>query len=289
MANGRTIDLTVLVYGNWCQTARAYLAYMAACGLRPRKVLHVIAPGPRWQAALLARACGRRAAARLVEWIIMRPYRRPALRRLCEAVQRGFEVQVDYFSPPDYSGAADEYERVIVPDLNSAQMLDVLRRQTSGALLYTCGGRVGGELLALPNLRVLHIHPGIVPHVKGSDGLLWSLATRGRPGASCFYMNTGIDAGPIIRTREFDPVALPPDVRAAPPEDVAAALLFAYDPHLRARLLVDILRDLDAGADLADLPTTPQDPAEGRTFHYMHAALKARLVRRLQRAGAEGR
>jgi methionyl-tRNA formyltransferase len=76
-------------------------------------------------------------------------------------------------------------------------------------MLYTSGGRVPGDLLSTSPSRMIHIHPGVVPYVRGSDCLFWSVLTRGRPGMSCFYMNAGIDTGDIIHTREFDAPSYP--------------------------------------------------------------------------------
>lgn len=283
----KPIDLTVLVYGNFCSSARAYLVYLDARGLRPRKVLHVEAPGSRWQARLMSRTLGRRWAARLVERLIMRPFRTKTMRQLCDEVQSGFEVQVDYFGALDYRKFAEQYEHVIASDLNAPAVLDAVRRQPCKTLLYTAGGRVGSELLGLPGVRMLHIHPGIVPEIRGSDGLFWSLATAGRPGASCFYMNPGIDTGPVILTRTFDPIRLAPALRDVAPHDLATALLFACDPHLRAQLLLEVLERAGPEADLADLPTMPQAAHAGRTWYYMHSDLKARVVRHIQAASGD--
>ena len=284
----RTVDLTVLVYNWTCATGRAYLTYLAGAGLRPRKVLHVIAPGARTEARWASRLMGKRLAARLADWYVTRPCRRPAMRRLCEAVQHGQPHIIDYVGPFDYAASAEAYEAVVVPSLNTPAMAEVLERQETKTFLYTAGGRVGRTLLDLPGVRFIHIHPGVVPYVRGGECLLWSLAVRGRPGASCFYMNAGIDTGDVIRTREFDLPRLPEEVRRAPPLDLVEALVFAYDPHLRGQLLVEVLSEAGRDADPAHLPTLAQTEAGGRTFFGMHPRLKRRLAEWLLAAQAGG-
>ncbi len=278
----RTIDLTVLVYGDFCQTARAYLAYLRAHGLRPRKVLHVIAPGARPEVRWLSRLLGRRITSRIADWYVTRAFRPPRMRRLCRQVQAQFAIGIDYFGPMNYAACARDYERIVAGSLNSSRVAEALVRQPGRAFLYTCGGRVSAELLDLPEVRLIHIHPGVLPHVRGSDGMYWSIAVRGRPGASCFYMDRGIDTGQIIRARDLDPIRLPANLAAAPVPDLDKALVYACDPHLRARLLIEVLSNAGTGADLALLPASAQTPGQGRTFFHMHQSLKAELLRSLQ-------
>ena len=55
----------------------------------------------------------------------------------------------------------------------------------------------------IKKIKILHIHPGVVPKFKGSDCLLWSGLKSGHFGASCFYMNYKIDEGDLISTKKF--------------------------------------------------------------------------------------
>ena len=151
------------------------------------------------------------------------------------------------------------------------------------AFLYTNGGRVPASLLGRPEIRVLHIHPGIVPDLRGSDCLLWSAVVRGQLGVSCFYMSSGIDEGALIGQREF---ALPQLPALAPlleggEEPIAyRALLYAVDPHLRAQLLVDVLH-MHEGVDLRCLPACEQVPASRPAYLWMHPRLRLQVMKEL--------
>ena len=65
------------------------------------------------------------------------------------------------------------------------------------------------SLLALPGVKFIHVHPGFLPYVRGSDGLLWSALIRNKPGVSVFYMDPEIDGGKIISAGEISPLTFP--------------------------------------------------------------------------------
>lgn len=273
------IDLTV-VADVACSTSRAYLAYLRASGYRPRKVLLVDyaappAPAPRGR---LDRLLGRRAATLVRRLLRPAPPADELFLECCEEMQSGHAVRVDYFGRFDWSAHADEIEACGASGYSDPAFQALLRRQP-GALLYTCGDRVPPELTADPALRILHIHPGVVPAMRGSDGLLWSLAVRGKPGASCFYMDAGIDSGAVIATREFPAPRFPRLARLLDAHEATLyrALVHAYDPHLRGQMLVDVVR-ASGGRSLRELPSRPQPADAGRWWFAMHPRLRRKVL-----------
>jgi hypothetical protein len=147
------------------------------------------------------------------------------------------------------------------------------------AILFTGGGLVPAELLDIPHCRFIHVHPGVLPSVRGADGLLWSLLLRGRPGASVFYMSPGLDEGDLIASGEFDLPPLPVDFAEM---DVMTAyrLLYSFvDPLLRACMLLRVIES--ASTSIFDLPAQAQR-GDGTTFHFMNARLRRIVFDRLQ-------
>jgi hypothetical protein len=277
----RLIDLTVVADPS-CSTSRAYLTYLRAHGYRPRKVLVVdfapVAPRPplrhRVREALrnlLGRSAGSAHATPEA------PAEDTLYRECCEEMQAGQALRVDYFGAFDYAAHAESVEHCRATGYGDPRFQALLRRQP-GALLYTCGDRVPPSLADDPTLRILHIHPGVVPFVRGSDGLLWSLAVRGRPGASCFYMNSGIDTGAVIATLEFERPRFPRLASLLEDREplLYRALLFSYDPHLRGQTLVQVLAR-NGGRDLRELPSAVQRPEEGRWWFAMHPRLRQKV------------
>jgi hypothetical protein len=207
----------------------------------------------------------------------------PAFWRLCEGVQGDVRLPIDYTTDFDFTAIAERTSEFAAADYSDPAFHEFLAGRSTQTFLYTNGGRVPAGLLDTRGLRILHNHPGVVPDVRGSDGLLWSLLVRGAPGASCFYMDPGLDTGPLIATREFPAPrfgALRRDIESDP-ELFYRALLFAYDPHLRAETFLDaVARGDDPGA----LPAREQDPAAGRQYFAMHPRLQDVVYDRLSRA-----
>jgi len=272
----RTIPLALLVFRGGCPVTQAYLDYLRLHGVQPALILAVdyVGEGPRAQQ--LRRLLGERLAARLLRLRRNRAARVPA--DLAATVQQGWPVKLTPGREPDYEVAAERVLRLTVDSYADPRLLDAMRNCGVRTFLYCSGGRVPASLFQ-QDFRILHIHPGVVPFVRGSDGLLWSLLARGRPGASCFYMDAGIDTGRLIATAEFDPPRWP-GLRATP-DSLYQALLYCYDPHLRASLLVSLLERLAPGQDLAELEAAAQPHAPGGHYYTMHPELRARTLARL--------
>ena len=96
---------------------------------------------------------------------------------------------------------------------------------------------VPGELRAIA--PVLHVHGGALPGYRGSTTIYYSILAGDLPEATALLIDDGIDSGQVLQS-----IAHPP-----PPADVDIDHLF--DGALRARVLVDVLRQL---ADQGHMP-----------------------------------
>ena len=275
-----TLPLTILLHEG--PMARAYLSLLRHSGLVPRKIIWMVKsvspsgqPVARWLPHGLRMAVARKAQGLRYNHAV----REIALRHpgLVEAILQA-SAKLDF--PSSYLGdllqnPPDEVPTVAVlvsgygdPALAQAIGAD------AGLLLFTGGGIVPRSLLSLPGSTFLHVHPGMLPHVRGADGLLWSLLLRGRPGCSCFAMAPGIDTGPILAAREFEPLRIKLDRR--PSDEVLYAATYAIlDPLLRAACLRDVIRATDG---LRRLAFQGQDLQEGATFHFMHPTLRRKAL-----------
>jgi hypothetical protein len=273
-----TLDLCV-VADRSCSTSRTYLTYLADAGHRVREVAVL----DFHRGALPQRPRGLRARlAALRSAPAGPPDPGPDFWRLCEGVQGDVRIPIDYASDFDFGAIAEQTSEFAAADYADPAFHAFLAGRSTQTFLYTNGGRVPAALLDTPGLRILHNHPGVVPDIRGSDGLLWSLLERGVPGASCFYMDVGLDTGALSATREFPAprfAALRREIESDP-ELFYRALLFAYDPHQRAETFLDALAK---GDDPGALPAREQDPAEGRQYFAMHPRLQNVVYERISR------
>jgi len=279
----KELDLVVLAHTQ-SPLHLAYLTYLHRNGYTPKKILALTIVPSTGKTQLLKRFVGEHftaVARRVVQTLVSFPRRRQ-IRSLMNRVQAGHEP-IDFQRLPRLSAFASEVEQVFADSLEDPRLLNAVRAQEPKALLFTGGGIVGPSLLEKSGKTIFHVHPGLVPEVKGSDGFLWSSLVRGAPGYSCFYMNAGIDTGDIILTKEFDPVRLP-DCDQETPDQLYDAILRFLDPHLRAQTFVDVVKmSEEQDQPLDQLPSRRQDPNEGRTYFFMQSKLKRIVVESLIR------
>ena len=167
-------------------------------------------------------------------------------------------------------------EEMSVSGINDRALVENLRARTDKKCVLYCGGGIlRAELLGCGK-KFIHVHPGVVPEVKGSDGLLWSVLLRDKIGMSAFFMNTGIDTGDILDTREYDVPSLEFGGSCGSADKIARELIDFLDPVYRADLLTRVLREWDSLQGRARV----QDPNAGKVYYFMHPELKAMAVRR---------
>jgi hypothetical protein len=273
-----SINLTV-VGDRSCSTTLTYLSYLRDAGLRPKR-LWLVDFGP---VGRVVRAAGSLIGHHLVARLL-RTNRVAAAsaeyESLCWRLQHEAGLApINYFETWEAKEFAETVEY-----LRAVDYLDPILQSRicddGCAFLYTNGGIVPAALLSRPGVRVLHIHPGIVPDVRGSDCLLWSAHVRKQIGVSCFYMSPGIDEGAVIGQREFKLPKLPslaPLLTASGEAEATRALLYAVDPHFRAKLLVDVIRS-NSAVDLRALPVRPQPPAGRPAYLWMHPRLRRKVM-----------
>ncbi len=280
----KSLPLIVLAWEG--PQVRAYLSRMRLAGLKPERILLIVLehhpatkkplgkwlPGRArlWYAEktqeLTNNYWSRRiknAHPLLVKTMIKQ------ISRLCKPVETMISEITGSFC---YENYADKVERVLASGLSDTRLSNALSNMGSGTVLFTGGGILRPNLLALPGFRFIHIHPGYLPYVRGADGILWSLLTRGRLGVSAFYMVDKIDEGELIVAEEHPPLYFDISGRLRPDDKTLVRAIFSFfDPILRAEFLVS--RVLTKGNDLFSLPSSTQDVSKGQTYYFMSPEL----------------
>ncbi|MDO9418346.1 hypothetical protein [Pararhizobium sp.] len=270
-----TIPLAILAFRGGCPVTEAYLSSLNRHGLRPAVILAVDYVGDGAKAAKLQCLLGTYLSAKL-----LRRWRNRSARiagDLADRLQQDYAVKLRPGHEPAFKASADRVIHLTVKDYTDPRLREAMRACGAEAFLYCSGGRVPAVVFE-EGFRILHIHPGVVPHVRGSDGLLWSILARQRAGSSCFYMDAGIDTGRLIATAEY-PIPSWPGLDVDP-DVLYNALIHCYDPHLRASLLIDVLKGPGQNGDLAHMPSTKQ-AYDGGHYYTMHKALRDRVLSHL--------
>ena len=274
----KTLDLTVLAFDG--PIVSAYLHQLRDAGYKPRKIVRLCLPLAGNRGRMLEKVVGRNLA-RMVEgkWKRIYSSRRNLPGELVSLTQR---LAAGRFNTVHrYEDFTDEFEVHYAETINDQSVVDYMRSHKEEKLyLFTGGGILRPPILSIPHVKFLHIHPGVVPDVRGSHCLLWSLLVRGCPGMSCFYMNAGIDTGEVLATQEYPRPVFPKDaVQRFGADAIIKALLQVFDPILRGRALINVVKNMEEqGLFFEDLPSLPQDSSEGRTYYFMHERMMARLA-----------
>ena len=181
-----------------------------------------------------------------------------------------FETLNHALANQDLNKYAVEVESLFITGLKDSVLFDKIMHETSPLYLYTGGGIVPDGLLTMDNKRLIHIHPGYLPDIRGADCVLWSQLIYRRLSASAFFLAPGIDVGDVIR-----PCWLPTlnfNMPSALKTSEKYRLIYGFvDPWVRSYVLKELIQSL---TDFSDIPSVPQDESDGMTYHFMHEEMK---------------
>ena len=202
------------------------------------------------------------------------------LGEICDDAQLAFDDIIGVF---EFENHCKKFDQIVTSGYRDEVLTAALTSARPKCVLFTGGGILPSTLLDIPGATFLHVHPGFLPEVRGADGLLWSMVTRGCPGASCFKMAPGIDCGDIVAAAEFPPLMFDISGYSRPSDKLLYRAIFSfYDPILRAILLTRTIMDVEAKLDR--LPIARQDLSNGVTYHFMHEHIRRQALRTVCRS-----
>jgi len=153
--------------------------------------------------------------------------------------------------------------------INSPEAIQAVERVRPLIAIAAGAGILRQRILAAPRLGTLNAHMGILPAYRGMNACEWSAFHRDAAGCSVFWVDEGIDTGPIIATRIVDADACR-----------SIAELRERVDECQLDLLDETLRSI---VDCAISPSNvPQRRDEGRQFFRMHADLRRVLEQELR-------
>ena len=91
-------------------------------------------------------------------------------------------------------------------DINKDEVVNAITKSSSDLIINT-GKKIYKEIFNSKK-NFLHIHPAILPDIRGADASLWSALVSDKLGVSSFLMNREIDKGKIINRIQLDLIKL---------------------------------------------------------------------------------
>ncbi len=147
-------------------------------------------------------------------------------------------------------------------DFNGAACERSIKELAPDLIVFTGGGLIRKNTLAIPTIGVLNCHSGLLPHYRGMDTLEWAVLESGdtlpQVGLTLHLMDAGVDTGPILRLHR----------KQLRPGDEIPSVRRQLEPEM-VRLVVEGVRDLERGR----LKATPQNPEDGRQYFVIHPRL----------------
>ena len=184
---------------------------------------------------------------------------------LCRAVGEAVYPNFPAFS---YRRFARVVRRVI--DFNSPETQAILAALKPDLILLGGSRILKRPILECARLAVLNAHPGLLPAYRGVDVIPWALHNGDPVGVSVHVVDSGIDTGAVIMTREL-PVARGESI---PELKIKAEALAAV-------MMSQVVRQVLATGRIDPLPvTTPKGPLYRQMPTDIRAALDQKLSAR---------
>ena len=87
-------------------------------------------------------------------------------------------------------------------DVNSLEAIESVKKSDVNIFLNS-GKQIYKDIFS-SDKKFIHIHPALLPEIKGADGSLWNILKKKNFGVSSFYMEKKIDNGKIIDRETFN-------------------------------------------------------------------------------------
>ena len=176
------------------------------------------------------------------------------------------------------SNYSDCIESLLIKGLDDKILHKKLLEEPCSAILYTGGGIMPKELLKLPHLKFLHIHPGFLPNIRGADCTLWSSLLTGYTSASCFYMSPGIDTGDIVKSCWLPALSFDVDITNIDLKSIYRIVYGFLDPWVRSYVLRDVIINNNRYNTMICFS---QSNLDNTTFHFMHPRIQSASFQKL--------
>ena len=190
-----------------------------------------------------------------------------------------FELDFSGSTMEMLDNAGLEYDSMQVESINSDSLIHFVKKKIKQKYALFVSGGILRKGILNTGLKFVHIHPGYVPYVRGSDCMLWSALVNTNVGMSCFFLNEGIDAGDILFRHEYPlpQLVLPVELKGFENSDfIYNIILESLDPLYRADMLRKLLEE---EPDLSKWKAQKQDKNEGKFYYHPHKLIRDKALK----------
>lgn len=284
----KTIPLSVLFYEG--PIARAYLETLYSLGLKPQKIIHLISAkdisskkevGKWLPKSFRIKYADSIQRSKIHFWPQKIAKESPDLHKnILDCVTQSYAFDESTLRDAQQLHPLEKYcdtvDHLLISGLNDPVLAEYFQAEPQSALLFTGGGIVPKKLFSFEHIKLIHIHPGYLPYIRGADCCLWSILLCGHASASCFYMDPGIDTGDIIKACWLPELGNLASLDNHDLKTQYRAMYSFIDPWIRAYVLRAVLKET---SEFFDLPSTAQTESGGTTYHFMHPDIQERVFR----------
>lgn len=158
-----------------------------------------------------------------------------------------------------------------IQNINSTQMVKILKDTYQEYYLYTGGGIVTEATLSAVNGKLLHIHPGKLPYYRGSTCFYYSYLQERLMYATAFVMQKSLDSGDIVCEKTFN-------INYFLDKDQKYFIDYVADPFIRAQVLNEILSAMSSNQDIM---LKSQSDENAKSYYVAHPLLRYLAKRKM--------
>lgn len=171
-----------------------------------------------------------------------------------------------------------KYVEINIKDnINSPQLVDLLKTKITSKYIIFGGGGILRKPMFETGKKFIHVHPGIIPDIRGSECLLWSALIRNKIGMTMFYMTETIDEGEIINQQEYDLPKFNISIHEDLTTMVAKYIVSHYDIYFRADCLIKKFKDENSPTNWA----VEKPQKSGEFYYFQHPTLMRKSIEKL--------
>ena len=171
-----------------------------------------------------------------------------------------------------------EYQDMFLSKLSE---LEKLFSKTKDTFLFSGGGILPKSLFKYKDIKLIHIHPGYLPDIKGADGLLWSIKKTKKLGVSAFIMNERLDCGDIIFRQNLNFPKITKKILLLENKTIYRLIFSFIDPLLRAFCLKHLIQK--SSFNFENNKLMKQNYKDGCTYRFMSENLRFEIYKKMCR------